>query len=219
MKPADSAKPARDLPRPAIRPYPNQYVAAWTMADGTPVEIRPIRPEDEPLMVEFHGQLSERSVYLRYFHMVSLGSRVAHKRLTRICFIDYDREMVLVAERQEPSSGRRSIIAVGRLTKRGGTGAARAASDGSNDAPNEGEVALLVSDRFQRRGLGLELLRRLIEVGRGERLDRIVADILPENHAMQHICQKLGFRLHHTMEGTVEAELDLKLDLGAASPR
>ena len=64
--------------------------------------IRPIRPEDEPLMVEFHETLSERTVHLRYFHALKLSRRVAHERLTRICFIDYDREIALVAECTDP---------------------------------------------------------------------------------------------------------------------
>src|SRR5215211_5577219 len=90
-----------ELPRPAIRPYPRQYVWTEEIRDGTPVFIRPIRPEDEPLMVEFHASLSPQSVYMRYFHMMGLDQRTAHERLTRICFIDYDREMALVAERTE----------------------------------------------------------------------------------------------------------------------
>ncbi len=93
------------LPRPAIRPYPAQYAGEWTMKDGTPVTIRPIRPEDEPLMVKFHETLSERSVYMRYFQPLKLSTRTAHERLTRICFIDYDREMALVAERRHPAGG------------------------------------------------------------------------------------------------------------------
>ncbi|MGA7500404.1 MAG: acetate--CoA ligase family protein, partial [Isosphaeraceae bacterium] len=90
---------ACDLPRPAIRPYPSQYITTWTDEDGTQVVLRPIRPEDEPLLVKFHGTLSERSVSFRYFHAMKLTARVAHERLTRICFIDYDREMALVADR------------------------------------------------------------------------------------------------------------------------
>ena len=88
----------KDVPKPAIRPYPRQYVSMWTMKDGRDVTIRPIRPEDEPLMAEFHRTLSDRTVYLRYFASLSLGARIAHERLLRICFGDYDREMVLVAE-------------------------------------------------------------------------------------------------------------------------
>ena len=86
------------LPKLAIRPYPTQYIGAWKMKDGKKVTIRPIRPEDEPLMVKFHETLSERSVYLRYFSPLKLQQRVAHTRLVRICFNDYDREIALVAE-------------------------------------------------------------------------------------------------------------------------
>ncbi len=63
------------IPKTAIRPYPARYVSPWTMKDGTRVTIRPIRPEDEPAMVRFHETLSERSVYLRYFHLMNLEQR------------------------------------------------------------------------------------------------------------------------------------------------
>ena len=94
----DASVADADLPRPAIRPYPAQYVWHWKTKNGTKMLIRPIRPEDEPLMAQFHESLSEQTVYLRYFHMENLSSRVAHDRLMRKCFIDYDREMALVAE-------------------------------------------------------------------------------------------------------------------------
>ncbi|MFM9156435.1 MAG: hypothetical protein ACKOPK_00620, partial [Dolichospermum sp.] len=70
----------------AIRPYPHQYISNWTLKNGIPVIIRPIRPEDEPLMVEFHKTLSTESVYLRYFHLIKLSQRITHERLTRMCF-------------------------------------------------------------------------------------------------------------------------------------
>ena len=82
----DSSLAPEHLPRAAIRPYPSQYVWEWKLKDGTPVTIRPIRPEDEPLIVQFHHTLSERSVYLRYFCSLSLTTRVDHERLVRICF-------------------------------------------------------------------------------------------------------------------------------------
>jgi acetyltransferase len=183
------------LPRLAIRPYPTQYVAPYTMKDGAEVVIRPIRPEDEPLMIAFHQTLSEQSVYLRYFYSMKLSQRVAHERLTRICFIDYDREIALVADHIDPVSGAHEIIAVGRLIKLHSSDAA--------------EFALLISDRFQHCGLGSELLRRLIAVGREERIGRIVAEILPENTGMLHICRRLGFRLKRTPDGPVKAEIEL----------
>src|SRR5690606_3704196 len=86
-----------DLPRPAIRPYPRQYIRDWTANNGDHIHIRPIRPEDEPLLVKFHESVSERSVYLRYFSMMKLGQRIAHDRLSKLSFIDYDREMAFVA--------------------------------------------------------------------------------------------------------------------------
>jgi acetyltransferase len=86
-----------NLPRLAIRPYPQQYVRTWKLKDGTPILIRPIRPEDEPMMVKFHGTLSENTVLFRYFGLLKLERRVAHDRLVRMCFNDYDRELAIVA--------------------------------------------------------------------------------------------------------------------------
>ena len=186
------------LPRPAIRPYPTQYVANWTTKDGSTVTIRPIRAEDEPLLVKFHETLSERSVALRYFHAMKFSQRVAHDRLTRICFIDYDREMALVADHKEPWAGTHEILGVGRLSKlRGG-------------ARSEAEFALLINDGHQGRGIGTELLRRLLEIARDEKIVRVNAEILPDNQEMQRVCEKLGFQLARSIdEPIVRASIDL----------
>jgi acetyltransferase len=181
------------LPRSAIRPYPTEYVWRWTSREGVSFTLRPIRPEDEPLLAKFHETLSEQSIYLRYLHASKLGQRVAHERLARLCFIDYDREIALVAE--EGASA--ALAAVGRLIRQRGSSA-------------EAEFALLVSDHFQRQGLGSELLRRLLDVAGGEGVRRVTADILPENGAMQHVCQRLGFRLEHLpAERLVKAVIEL----------
>jgi len=178
-----------EIPKMAIRPYPTRYVAPWTMKDGTEVTIRPIRPEDEPAMVRFHETLSEQSVYYRYFHMMNLEQRVRHERLTRICFIDYDREMALVAERHNPETGNPEILAVARMTK--------------ILWGNEAEVAIIVSDQWQGRGLGKELMARLLIIGADEKLSRLTADILPENRSIMRVCEKLGFTLKHSLEDEV----------------
>ncbi|MEO8593260.1 MAG: bifunctional acetate--CoA ligase family protein/GNAT family N-acetyltransferase [Candidatus Solibacter sp.] len=177
------------VPRLAIRAYPTRYVAPWTMKDGNHVTIRPIRPEDEPAMVRFHETLSERTVYLRYFHLMNLEQRTQHERLTRICFIDYDREMALVAEQRNPQTGESEILGVGRLMKLHGT--------------NEAEVAVVVSDKWQGRGLGKELLARLLTVGTDEKLCKLTADILPDNRDVMRICEKLGFTLKHSLDDEV----------------
>jgi acetyltransferase len=179
-----------DIPKLAIRPYPQQYVGAAKMKDGTAITIRPIRPEDEPLMVPFHESLSEQSVYLRYFHMIALGQRVAHDRLVRICFGDFDREMALVVEHKG------AILGVGRLSRAPGR--------------DEAEFSVLISDKYQQHGLGTELLRRLVQVGKAEGLKRISANILPENAGMQAVCKKLGFTVQRVpSEDLIRAEIEL----------
>jgi acetyltransferase len=183
------------LPKPAIRPYPNQYVGQWKMKDGTEVTIRPIRPEDEPLLVRFHQSLSERTVYFRYFGALQLSQRVAHERLTRICFIDYDRQIALVADLKNPQTGAHAILAVGRLTKH-------------HTAPSA-EFAVIVADQYQRLGLGTELMQRMIQIGRDEKLKTMVGYTLSENIEMQRLLTRLGFVLDRTpndpaVRGTIE---------------
>ena len=183
------------LPRLAIRPYPAQYVRPGTMKNGEEVLYRPIRPEDEPLLIKLHQALSERTVYLRYFQPLKLSQRTAHERLTRICFIDYDREMALVAEHKNPD-GNPEIIAIGRLSRTRGR--------------DDGEMAVLVDDRFQHQGLGTELYRRLIEVARDEHITRVVSTILSDNRDMQMICRKLGFHMEADLkDSTIQAVLKL----------
>jgi acetyltransferase len=179
----DAKTTENKLPKLAIRPYPAQYVAPWKSKNGTSLAIRPIRPEDEPSIVKFHTTLSEQSVYHRYFSQLKLDERVAHERLVRICFNDYDREIALVVERKNPETGQLEIVGVGRLSKARGL--------------NEGEFALLISDQWQRQGLGTELLKRLIRVAQDEKLDRITATVMADNHAMQHLMKKVGFTVKH----------------------
>ncbi|HXZ19926.1 MAG TPA: bifunctional acetate--CoA ligase family protein/GNAT family N-acetyltransferase, partial [Candidatus Acidoferrales bacterium] len=170
-----------DLPKPAIRPYPIQYVSPWVTKTGTPVVIRPIRPEDETLMPDFHKAISERSVYFRYFHAAKLDQRVAHERLIRMCFLDYDREMALLANRTDPATGKHEILGIGRMSKLHGT--------------NSAEVALIVRDQVQRQGIGMEIVRRLIQVARDEHLSTLVAYMLQENIEMQGLLRRAGFHI------------------------
>jgi acetyltransferase len=184
------------VPQLAIRPYPVQYSKKWRLKDGTPLLIRPIRPEDEPLMRQFHETLSEQTVYYRYFQDLKLSQRIAHERLTRLCFIDYDREMVLVAELISLKQEGRRIIGACRLSRLHGRG--------------EAEFSILISDPFQKRGLGTELLKRLLQTGRDEKIKKVHGDILPDNLPMQKVCQKLGFQLQPTDRGKlIQAEIEL----------
>jgi acetyltransferase len=192
----DKTVPEENLPRLAIRPYPQQYSSTWQLRDGPPITIRPIRPEDEPLMVKFHGTLSEETVHLRYFGFTKLELRVAHERLTRICFDDYDREIALVAVRQTPDTKEDEIIGVGRLSKLHGV--------------NEAEFAILITDRFQHQGLGTHLLQLLVNIGRKEGAECIFGQILPENYGMQQASKKVGFTVSFDRVGEVmRAEMKL----------
>lgn len=183
------------LPRPAIRPYPSQYVSQWTLPRGVTVTVRPIRPEDEPGIARFHELLSEDTVHQRFFHAMGLSVRAAHERLRRQCFNDYDREIALVVE-HPADDGERRIMAVGRLTRQPGT--------------REAEFALLVADAYQGQGVGSELLRRLVHVAATEGWSRVRGQILPSNRPMQRLCEKAGFTLWmDEREGVVQAVLDL----------
>lgn len=174
-----------DLPALTVRPYPMQYVESWVARNGTELLLRPIRPEDEPLMVAMHQTLSERTVYLRYLQLLKLDQRIAHERLQRICFLDFNREIALIAEHKK-SDTEREILAVGRLRR--------------DPAANSAEFAVLVTDAHQGIGLGTELLKRLIQIARDEKLEYVAAEILAENFAMQRICEKLGFKLKRQLD-------------------
>jgi acetyltransferase len=184
----DPAVNEAQLPRLAIRPYPQHYTTSGVLADGTRIQLRAVRPEDEPWMVQFHRTLSDQSVYFRYFSHLSLPQRTEHARLARMCFIDYDREVVLVAVHDDLLSRSPAIVGVGRLCKAHGKDTA--------------EFAVVVSDRWQRRGIGTMLLQKLVNIGREEHLTRIHGTILGDNVGMRRLCERVGFKLRQRPDET-----------------
>jgi acetyltransferase len=179
------------VPKPPIRSYPTKYIDKVTLKDGTTLTIRPIRPEDEPAVVKFHSTLSDESVYRRFFTQMKLESRVRHERLTRVCFIDYDRQMGLVAETATEIAG------IGRLAK--------------SPLKNEAEVAAIISDSYQRRGIGRELVARLVRFGRDEKLDKLTASVLTENPAMRILLEGQGFAFASGQDPDIlEGEMSLQ---------
>lgn len=163
------------IPKTAIRPYPNQYISEWKTKNNINVIFRPIRPEDEPQMVKFHELLSARSVFFRYLDSISINERTDHSNLLRNCFIDYDREMAIIAIAQN------EIMGVVRMKK----------ASGRNDA----RMALVVGDKFQGQGLGKELVKKIIQVATDEKLSMIRADVLSENKISIMMLEKLGFKI------------------------
>jgi acetyltransferase len=184
------------LPHLSIRPYPSQYISHWISKGGMPIVFRPIRAEDEPMLVRFHGTLSDRSVYLRYMRPMLLMDRVAHDRLSRICHADYDRDLTLIAEYEDPQTNEHKILGAGRISKLHGL--------------EEARFTLLISDSYQGHGLGSELLNRVIEVARQEKLKRIETIVTSDNQVMIHLCQRYGFTTSPMNDGELtNAELVL----------
>jgi acetyltransferase len=183
-----------ELPRPAIRPYPSQYISNWRSHDGTSFTLRPIRPDDEPLMVDFHHQLSETSVYMRYFLPLKLDVRVSHERLFTKCFIDYEREIGLVAEYTDEKGARR-IAGIARLIRK--------------HSDNSAEVAFLIADKFQNRGLGTHMLDITIQIARKEGIAALEGATLADNFNMKDMFIKAGFRFAPPEDGVATAELQL----------
>jgi acetyltransferase len=195
--PHDPELPDTNLPRAAIRPYPLQYQRPFTLNDGNEVMIRPIRPEDEPMMIEFTLALSPGNLYLRYFHAVSVSSLIQHEQMARLSFVDYNREISLVVVRNDPKTNRPQIVAHGQLTKMHGSG--------------DAEFAIQVRDEYQGTGLGTELLQRLLEIARDEGIERVFAEIMPENTGMRRVCAKLGFSFGRVPDSqNVLAQIDLE---------
>ncbi len=183
-----------DLPRSAIRPYPAQYASKFVGRDGMKFNVRPIRPDDEPMMIDFHRHLSERSVYYRYFTPLELSFRTSHERLTPRCFVDFDRELALVAE-HIADDGKASIVGVARLMR--------------DHSGNSAEIAFVVSDKFQHKGLGTYLLEQTTGIAKQEGISSLHAVVLNENSEMKNLFRRAGFTLSEPEAGVVSARLDL----------
>ena len=190
-------KDEKALPKLAIRPYPSQYVAPWTMKDGTQVIIRPISAEDEMLMRGFHESLSDKTVYLRYLSPMLLSTRITHERLARVTHNDYDREIALVVE-GEDEKGEKALFGVARLSKLRGT-------------DEEARFTMLISDHYQGQGLGKELLTRIVKIGRDEKIKRIIALMSPDNETMKRLCRAVGFSSFEidSQNGMLKAQIEL----------
>jgi len=176
----------------AIHPYPVELVADVTLADGTVVHMRPIRPEDAELERAFVESLSEETRFFRFFYQLNALSPAMLARFTQV---DYDREMALVAIDETKSD--RSIVGVARYTMDPGQKSA--------------EFAIVVTDTWQQRGVGRALMNQLVACARARGLSRIEGSVLRANRNMLRFTQSLGFAAHDNPE---DAELvDIVLEL------
>ncbi len=181
-----------------ISPYPNQYESEWLLADGTPVLIRPMKPEDEFMVKDLLDNCSAETIYFRYFSVVK---NWPHESLVRFTQYDYDREIGIAAIGLPP--GPSTMMGVGRLVM-------------PPDRP-DAEFAVIIGDPWQGKGLGEKLIERVIEIARENGVQTLVGDVLPENEKMLSLVRKLGFRQLRLEEGTCRVELDLNSRLPAES--
>lgn len=191
LDPEALSKRGESYPHLAIVPYPTKWVTPWRLTDGTDVILRPVRPEDEPLELEFVRSLSDESSRARFFRIIK---NLKHESLVRFSNIDYDREMAFIAETKE-ADGRRVEIGVGRLVLQ--------------QNRRRGEFAVVVADKYQDKGLGTKLVDMLINWAEEKGLESIYGIILPENRRMIQLSEKLGFRIE-TRPEEVFVELPLK---------
>jgi acetyltransferase len=166
--------------------------ASFRMRDGAEVTVRAIRPEDEPLIVQFHAGHSEHTIRMRFFGMVKT---LSHESLIRLCHLDYDRDMALAAVQSQGE--RAQILGVSRYYLNPETGAA--------------EFALTVGDAFQGKGLGRHLMQRLIDIARERGVRNLEGLILAENKPMLSLMASLGFSPPVTVEsGVVRVRMNLE---------
>lgn len=167
-----------EYPKLAIRPYPAHYVIDAKLQDETEIVIRPIYPEDESLVIQFYKDISAKSLKQRYLQVLHYDELVAHERLIRLCYIDYDREITLVVELKH-EKGKREILAIGRFSK----------LINSNDAT----YSILVKDRWHRKGIGKKLLKHIIKIAHEEKSINLISQMFEDNEPMIALCKELGF--------------------------
>lgn len=174
--------------RLAIRPYPKEYEQQCQLKDGTPILLRPILPEDEPIHKAFINQVSEDDLYKRFFSDIG---ELNHEALAKFTQIDYDREMAFVAIYDD------MII-----------GVARALSDANN---NDAEFAILVRSDLKGAGLGGILMVKLIDYAKQRGLRTLTGMTMPTNRGMITLAQKMGFEIDVQLaDGVVDMQLLLK---------
>jgi acetyltransferase len=183
-------KDHRDYDHLILRPYPERWIRSATLSDGSEVLLRPIKPEDEPLWLEMLGSCSKQSIYSRFRYDFFYD---AHEIATQFCFIDYDREMAIVAEVEV--EGNKKLVGVGRLI-------------GDPDVEVL-EYAVLVTDAWQHKDMGQILTNYCIEIARSAGIKRIAAETTKDNKSMIAVFKKLGFKVNFNDDTTVSVSKDL----------
>ncbi len=174
-----------------LHPYPDKFIKKSKLNDGTPIVLRPIKPEDEPLWLDLLGSCSKESIYSRFRYNFHFDS---HEIATQFCYIDYAREIAIVAEVEE--KGEKKLIAVGRLI--------------ADPDLTTVEYAILITDAYQKRELGTILTSYCEEIAKKWKMKKIFAETTKDNKAMVAVFKKLGFVVTYNEDNTVSVAKELK---------
>jgi acetyltransferase len=183
--------PQRPYAHLSLRPYPEEFVRPATLRDGTELTLRPIKPEDEPLWLALLSSCSRESIYSRFRYFFFWQS---HDVASRHCYIDYDRELAIVAE--TGTGADRKLVGVGRLIAEPGR--------------PQAEYAVLVQDAWQDKGLGGLLTDYCTGIARQWGIRTLTAITTTDNPRMIAVFEKRGFRIVNDLESSlVEVSKDL----------
>ena len=177
-------------PHLSICPYPVHLYKEMELKDGTKAIVRPIKAEDESLIADLLGRCSERTISLRFFQR---AIDLRHENLVRFCQLDYDRELAFICVIKDGDEEK--IVGDVRLSRD---------PDGL-----DAEMAILVEDEWQGKGVGKALCSYAIEVAKDLGVKRIWMDILRINTYMLGLAERLGFKRHHVEEDNVKVLLNL----------
>jgi RimJ/RimL family protein N-acetyltransferase len=174
-----------------IRPYPSQWQRHLVLGDGWRIFVRPIKPDDEPLIHDLLVHVSKEDLRLRFFDSIK---EFSHQFIARLTQIDYAREMAFVAIDEAGDE----ILGVVRLY--------------SGSSHENGEYAILLRSGLKGKGLGWALMQLIIEYAKSEGLKRIVGQILQENAVMLKMCRELGFEIKTDAEDRGLYDVTLTLE-------
>lgn len=177
-------KPVREYSHLILRPYPERLIKPTKLNDGTNVLLRPIKPEDEPMWLELLSSCSKESIYLRFRYDFYFDS---HEVASQFCFIDYDREIAIVAEIE--SKGEKKLIGVGRLI--------------ADPDVEVVEYAILITDEWQKKELGYIMTEYCVEIAKNANIKRLVAETTKNNKPMISVFKKLNFKIQFNEDSTV----------------
>jgi len=176
--------PVKEYAHLALRPYPESLSSVTTLKDGTKVTLRPIRPEDEPMWIEMLGKCSRNSIYQRFQQDLNFES---HEVASQFCFIDYDREIGIVAEVEDRSQ--KKLVGVGRLV--------------ADPDLEKMEYTVMIADPWQGRELGFIVTKYCMDIAKAKNMSVMVAKSTKSNKAMISVFEKLNFKMTENEDSVI----------------